>query len=323
LRRSIPEVFGNDAPQGEQQRRLVDLALDVGRTLTRFNFPQTEVFNPLGILLARHLTQIDEAQRNATDRTEDNDAVGGEPRQEVADAILAISTSTIAREPPGPEPADDGEQGGENSGAGDGIFVRTFRSIDPNLVEGQIPIDSIRVDFTSGNLQFMTESTIDITFLEDGPSSAEAGQSSVTNTMAEDRAEVGTPTPLERLPEADAPPRIDVSQPEDPRGSAESPEEATPRRASTPVHHDPHPPFETDGRGRVVWSNSSEQAPLRSRSSPPVQPRKSSNDETTVTMEKENCGATSPEAAVGGCGGDNNGDGGRETGAEGAATGVP
>jgi len=25
LRRSIPEVFGNDAPQAEQQRRLVDL----------------------------------------------------------------------------------------------------------------------------------------------------------------------------------------------------------------------------------------------------------------------------------------------------------
>jgi len=175
--------------------------LDVGRTLTRFNFPQTEVFNPLGILLARHLTQIDEAQRNATDGAEDNDAVGGEPRQEVADAILAISTTTFAREPPGPEPADDGEQGGENSGAGDGIFVRTFRSIDPNLAEGQIPIDSIRVDFTSGNLQFMTESTIDITFLGDGPSSAEAGQSSVTNTVAEDRAEVGTPTPLERLSE--------------------------------------------------------------------------------------------------------------------------
>jgi len=40
-------------------------------------------------------------------------------------------------------------------------------------------------------------------------------------------------------------------------------------------------------------------------------------------MEKDNCGATSPETATGGYCGDDNGDGGRETGAEGAAAGVP
>ena len=90
---------------------------------------------------------------------------------------------------------------------------------------------------------------------------------------------------------ADLPPRIEVSQPEVSEGSIEPSGNAIPGRSPTPIYHDPHPPFETDGRGRVVWSNSSERARLRSRSSPPVQLRKSDDDETGVTSEKDNCGA--------------------------------
>lgn len=94
---------------------------------------------------------------------------------------------------------------------------------------------------------------------------------------------------------ADSPPRTEGSQPESSEGSTEMSGDVTPGRSPTPVYHDPHPPFETDGRGRVVWSNSSEQARLRSASSPPaVHPRKSSNEETNVTSEKENCGANGP-----------------------------
>jgi len=108
---------------------------------------------------------------------------------------------------------------------------------------------------------------------------------------------------------ADSPPRIDVSQPECPRGSIEPPRDATPGTPPTPIYHDPHPPFETDGRGRVVWSNSSEQARLRSRSSPPVQPPKSANDETSGMREKENGRAADPRLETRGCGnGDCNGD---------------
>jgi len=113
---------------------------------------------------------------------------------------------------------------------------------------------------------------------------------------------------------ADSPPRIEVSQPEVSGESAEPPGDVTPG-TSPPIYHDPHPPFETDGRGRVVWSNSSEQARLRSRSSPPVQPRKPANDETSVV--KENVGVTDLGIEAVGRGG------GQETGVEGATTGVP
>jgi len=39
--------------------------------LTRFNLPQAEIFNPFEILIAHHPTQLDEAQLNATEGTED------------------------------------------------------------------------------------------------------------------------------------------------------------------------------------------------------------------------------------------------------------
>ena len=159
--------------------------------MTRFNFPQAEAFNPLGILLAHHLTQFDETQRNAAGGTEDNGADGDQPRPEVADAILTISAA------PGPQSAD----GGESSGASDGIVVQNSRSADPTLPQSGIPIDSIRVDFTSGNLHFTTESTLDITFVDGGSGDTPEGQSSATNIMAEDRVEVGTSTLAERVPE--------------------------------------------------------------------------------------------------------------------------
>lgn len=169
--------------------------------MTRFNFPQAEVINPLGILLAHHLTQLDEAQRNATEGTEDNNGGDDQPRPEVADVVLAVPTTVIAREPSGPESANDGEQGGERSGAGDGIVVRNLRSTDPTSLPRDIPIDSIRVDFTTGNIRFTTESTVDVTFVDEGSSSAQEDQSSVTDTLAEDRTEVGTSTLPERVPE--------------------------------------------------------------------------------------------------------------------------
>lgn len=120
----------------------------------------------------------------------------------------------------------------------------------------------------------------------------------------------------------DSPPRIEVSQPEGSDGSVEPPGDAITGRSSTPIYHDPHPPFETDGRGRVVWSNSSEQARLRSRSSPPVQlHRKPSNDETGAANEKENCGITGPGIRSGDAT-DVTGDG-QGTGVEGATAGAP
>ena len=171
--------------------------MDVGRTLTRFNFPQADVFNPLGVLLARHLTQLDEAQRNAAEG-EDNDPHDDQRRTEVVDAILATSATALARDPPGPESGSDGEQVIEDGGgAGDGIVVRNFRSTDPILFPGDIPIDSIRVDFTAGNMRITTESTVDIAFLSEGSSGGARGDRS-SATVAEDRAEVGTSTSLER-----------------------------------------------------------------------------------------------------------------------------
>ena len=127
---------------------------------------------------------------------------------------------------------------------------------------------------------------------------------------------------------ADSPPRIEVSQPEGSRGSIEPRGDGTgtPEACPTPIYHDPHPPFETDGRGRVVRSNSSGQVRLRSRSSPPVQSRKSSNDETNVTREKENGRTAGPTIEIGGGGhahgsGDDSGDG--DAGVEGTVAEVP
>jgi len=222
LRRSIPEVFGNDAPQAEQQRRLVNLvsvtfsrllpigtsdvrdpfqAIDVGRTLTRFNFPQAEAFGPLGMLLARHQTQLDEARRNDGEGAEDNDAGNDQPRPEVADAILAAPVIAPARGPETPEeePPDDGE--GESGSEDDGIVFRNFRSTDLVPLPDTVPIDSIRVDFTTGYMRVTAEATVDIDFLDEGPSNAREDQSQATNTETEGQTEVGTSTPPETLPE--------------------------------------------------------------------------------------------------------------------------
>ena len=125
-----------------------------------------------------------------------------------------------------------------------------------------------------------------------------------------------------------SPPRTEASQPQVPEWSVEQPGDAILGRSPSPIYHDPHPPFETDGRGRVVWSNSSEQARLRSLSSPPVQSRKPEEEEG-VTGEKDNHGAIGPgirtgdsgdtdanvDSNVGGCG--------REAVVEGGANGVP
>jgi hypothetical protein len=174
--------------------------LDVGRTLTRFNFPQADVFNPLGVLLARHLTQLDEAQRNATER-EDSNPHDDQPRTEVVDAILATSATALARDPPRPGSGSGGEQAIEDGGgAGDGIVVHNFQSTDPILLPGDIPIDSIRVDFTAGNMRITTESTVDIAFLNEGSSGGALGDRS-SATVVEDRAEDGTSTSPERSPE--------------------------------------------------------------------------------------------------------------------------
>lgn len=214
LRRSIPEVFGTDPPHPEQRRRLANLvsltlirclefsdfsnlpqALDVGRTLTRLNFPQPEVYNPLGILLAHHLTQLTEAEHDAAEREEDNGAGEDQPRTEVADAILATSNSTVAREA---ESADDGEQGGESSGASDGTVMRDPRSTNPTSPQGDI---SIRVDITPGNMRFTLESTLEIASLGEGSSGTREDRSSTTDNVAEDRADAGTPTQPERSSE--------------------------------------------------------------------------------------------------------------------------
>lgn len=112
----------------------------------------------------------------------------------------------------------------------------------------------------------------------------------------------------------DSPPRTGDPQLECP---GEPVEPGSPGTSPTPIYHDPHPPFETDGRGRVVWSNSSGQARLRSRSSPSVQPRMSSNDETDVTREKENSGMAGPGIEIG-----DGGNGEQEAGVGGAMAGV-
>jgi hypothetical protein len=168
-------------------------ALDVGRSLTRFNFPQTEVFNPLGILLAHHLSQLDEAQRTAAEGTENIDPGDNQPRVGVAEAILA---ARIARETLQLESADDGEQDGESGGAGDGTIVRNSRRTDPTLPPGDVPVNSTRAGFTPGNLVFLTES-----FLDEEPSVTPEDRSPTINTVAEDQTEVGTSTQPNRLPE--------------------------------------------------------------------------------------------------------------------------
>ena len=224
LRRSIPEVIGNDAPLAEQQRRLVDLvsftfsppcclselrdlcqALDVGRTLTRFNF-QAEGFDPLEMemLLAHHLTQLDQAQRDVAREAENYDGGDDQPRPEVADAILATSGAALTREQSVPESTDGSEQEDESDSSDDGVVVRNFRSTGPVLLPDDIPISSIRVDFTAGNMRVMTESTVDVTSLEgigEGPSGTRGDRPSATNTLAEDRAEVGPSTPPDGSPE--------------------------------------------------------------------------------------------------------------------------
>lgn len=150
-------------------------------------------------MLAHHLTQLDEAQRNATEGTEDNDAGDDQPRLEVADAILATTATAVARGPETPE-QDNGEQEDE-SGADGGIFIRNFRPTDLVPLPIDVPIDSIRVDFTAGNMRVTTESSIDFTFPVGGSSDAREDQSPATNAMVEDRSEVGTSTLPETLPE--------------------------------------------------------------------------------------------------------------------------
>ena len=315
-------------------------ALDVGRTLNRLNFPQSEAFNPLGILLAHHLSQLEEAQRDTTEGTEDNSTGGDQPRPEVADGILAASNEAIPREGLQPESADDNEQVDENSGTSDGTIFWDSRSSDPSSLPGGIPIDSIRVDFTPGSLRFTIESTIGITSPGNGQSGSRDDQSTITNTAAEVGSEVGTSNQTERLSDGkiiapgsvsgvtdmvlfrvavDEQPQVEALKAEGHLGSSG---DGTPETPPTSIYHDPYPPFETDGRGRVVRSNPSQQARLRSRSSPPAQPRKSSNDETNDVKEKND-----PVARPGTQGrihgdidGDRNGDHrGPETGAEGAS----
>ena len=130
---------------------------------------------------------------------------------------------------------------------------------------------------------------------------------------------------------ADSPsPRTEeVSQPQVSEASTEQPGHAILGRSPSPIYHDPHPPFETDGRGRVVWSNSSEQARLRSRSSPPMQSRKPDDEGAGVTSEKDNHGVIGPGIRTGDgvdtdANVDSDGGGcGREAGVEGGANGVP
>lgn len=177
-------------------------AIDVGRTLTRFNFPQAEAFNPLGILLARHLTQLDEAQRTAAEEAEDHEFVDDRLRPEVADAILAAALPRGL--PLGQEALYGGEQDDESGGAGDGVFVRNFRSRNPVFLPDDIPIDSIRVDFTTGDMRVTTESAVTVTFPNEGSSGTQEVQPPVANAGPEDQAEVETLTPPEILPEGKA-----------------------------------------------------------------------------------------------------------------------
>jgi len=58
-----------------------------------------------------------------------------------------------------------------------------LRQIPPYwLLSGNIPIDSIRVDFTAGNLCFMTESTLDINSLDKSSGGSPEDQSPTINT---------------------------------------------------------------------------------------------------------------------------------------------
>jgi len=101
-------------------------------------------------------------KRNVTKGAEEDDVGDDQPRPEVADAILATSTTTLARGSSGPRSADDGEPGGGSSGSGGGTAVRNFRSTtDSTLPPVNIPIDStVRVDFTAGRLRFTTEARL-------------------------------------------------------------------------------------------------------------------------------------------------------------------
>lgn len=283
LRRSIPELFGDDAPQTEQQRRLVDLALDVGRTLTRFNFAQSEIFNPLGIFLAHHLTRLDEAQRDAAEGTA-GDVIDDQPRPEVADAILAAPDTTAAMDTPGPVGND--EQGGESSGTGNETVAGNSHPAEPASLPGDINL--IQAEVTPGNVRSTVESTTDITPPGEGSSGTREDRSSTTDCGVE-RAEVGLRAQIERPLEAgDSSQRTEAQPHEGTGGLVGSSGGTIPDIPPTPIHHDPHPPFETDGRGRVVWSNSSQS--LRSRSSPPAPLRRSGDGEVNAIRGKENDG---------------------------------
>lgn len=277
LRRSIPEVFGTDAPQTEQQRRLVDLALDVGRTLNRFGFAQPEAFNPARLLFIHY---DDEEQPNAAEEAGDDDS-DGQPSHEISDAILAT-----AREAWRQAPAYHSE-GSENGGANGGTAAGEPHLTDPAPCPAEI---SIRVNIPPGNLRFTVESTLGLTPAGEGSSGTREDRWSTAGTVREDRGEVDTSTQPGRSLEGNASPRGEVLQPEGSAGFVGSSEAATPATPPTPPYHDPHPPFETDGRGRVVGSNSSQQ--LRSWSSPPVPPRKSGNNETNIVKDKESERAT-------------------------------
>ena len=155
--------------------------------MTRFNFPQAEVFNPLGILLAHHLAQLDEAQRTVVEGAENNNPGDDQPLPGVADALLAPSATGIARETLQPESADDREQGDGSDGAGGGDVVRDSHRTHPTQPPGDTPVGD--VGSTTGNLVFLTDS-----FLDEEPSGTPEDQSSTVNTVTEDRTEVGTST---------------------------------------------------------------------------------------------------------------------------------
>ena len=153
--------------------------------MTRFNFPQDEVFNPLGILLARHLTQLDETQRTATEETEENNGGDDKPRPEVADVVPANSATTPAGEP---QELGNGEQAGEISGLGDGIVVRNSWPTD---LPGDTPAD---------NLGVMTGSALNTTFVGDRTSGTLDGRPPATDGVA-DQALTGASTLPEGVPE--------------------------------------------------------------------------------------------------------------------------
>jgi len=128
LRRYIPEVFGNDAPQAEQQRRLVDLVSficsrclplesltivsGVGRRKDSdpIKLPSSRSLQPSWCLTrsSSNATRQSERNGNVTEGTAEDD---DQPRTEVAAAILSASIATLAGEPSGPQSADDDERG--------------------------------------------------------------------------------------------------------------------------------------------------------------------------------------------------------------------